>query len=71
MIKDMEAELTESPKKNSSTDNSEVAEEANVDESVTAEAKAGNNMEIDLKEEQNIQEYGETINFDIKNINTF
>ena len=49
MIEDLEAELTEATKKNSNTDNSEVAEEANVDGAVTAEAKASNNMEIDLK----------------------
>ena len=34
--------------KTSNTDNLAVAEEANVDEAVTAEAKAINDMEIDL-----------------------
>ena len=46
----MEAELTEAPK-NSNTNNSAVAEEANVDEAVTAEDKACNDMDIDIKEE--------------------
>ena len=45
----MEAELTETFKRTSNTDNSEVAEEANVDEAVTSEYKASNNMEIDIK----------------------
>ena len=38
-----------STKKTSNTDNSAVAEEANVDETITVESKASNNMEIDLK----------------------
>ena len=50
MIEDMEAELTESSKIYSKTDNLAVTEEANVDEAITAEAKASNNMKIDLKE---------------------
>ena len=45
--------------------------ETNVDEAVTAEAKASNDMEIDLKEEQNTQAYKETMNIYIENINTF
>ena len=45
----MEAELTEAPKHTSNTDNLAVNEEANVDEAVTAEAKASNDIEIDLK----------------------
>ena len=48
-----------------------MAEEANVDEAITAEAKAINDMETDLKEEQKIQEYKEIMNIDIENINTF
>ena len=48
-----------------------MAEEANVDEAVTAEAKAGNNMDIDRKEERKIQVYKETINIYIENITTF
>ena len=49
MIEDMEDEVTEAPKKCSNTDNSVVTEEANVDEAITAEAKAGKDMENDLK----------------------
>ena len=44
MIEDMEAEITEAPKINSNTENLAVAEEANVDESVTADGKASNKM---------------------------
>ena len=46
-------------------------EEANVDEAVTAEAKASNNMEIDLKEERKTQAYKKTTKIDIENINKF
>ena len=67
----MEAELTRSSKKTSNNDSFAVAEGANVDEAVTAEAKAINNMEIDPKEEQKIQSYKETMKIDIENINTF
>ena len=42
---------------NSNNGSSEVAEEANVDEAVTAEAKASNDVEIDPKEEQKTQAY--------------
>ena len=45
----MEAELTEASKINAKTDNSEVTEEANVDEAITTEAKARSRMEIFLK----------------------
>ena len=48
IFEDMESELTEA-QKNPNTDKLVVAEEANFDETVTAEAKASNNMEIDLK----------------------
>ena len=48
-----------------------MAEEANVDEAVTAEAKSRNDMGIDLKEERNTQTYKETMNIDIENINVF
>ena len=51
MIKDLESELTEALKETSNTENLEVAEEANVDEAITIEAKASNNTEIDLKDE--------------------
>ena len=44
----MEAERTRAQKK-SIPDNLAVAEEINVDEAVTAEPKATNDMEIDLK----------------------
>ena len=51
MIEDLEAGLTEAHKK-SNTDNLAVAEKANVDKAVTAESKASNEMEIDIKDEQ-------------------
>ena len=44
-------------KKTSNTENLAVAEETNVDESVTAEAKASKNLEIDLKEERKKKPY--------------
>ena len=44
----MEAELTGALKETSNTNNVAVAEEANVDEAITAEAKARNKMEIDI-----------------------
>ena len=43
----------------------------NVDEAVTTEANASNDVEIDPKEEQNTQAYKDTMNIDIENINTF
>ena len=55
MIDDLEAELAGSLKKTSTSDNLSVAEEANVDEAITVEAKASNEMEIDLKDEQKNQ----------------
>ena len=58
-------------KKNSKTENSAVTEEANVDEAITAEAKASKDLEIDLKYEQNTKAYEETMKIDIENINTF
>ena len=48
-----------------------MTEKENVDEAITAEAKAINDMEIDLKEERNIQAYKETTDINIENINTF
>ena len=48
-----------------------VAEEANVDKAVTAEAKDSNDTEIDIKEEQKTQAYKETMKNDIGNINKF
>ena len=49
MIEDMEAELTEAPKINSNTENLAVTKEANVDESITAEAKSSNKIRMFLK----------------------
>ena len=47
-----------------------VAEEANVHEAITAEAKASNEMKYYLKYKQNTKSYEETMNIDIENINT-
>ena len=47
-----------------------MAKGANINESITAEAKASNDMEIDLKDEQNTKAYEDTMNIDIENINT-
>ena len=44
-------------------------EEANVDESITTESKASNEMENDLIDEQNTKSYEEKMNIDIGNIN--
>ena len=57
MIEYMEAELIGAPKETSIANNMTVAEEANVDESITAEAKAINDMENYLKEERNTKSY--------------
>ena len=70
MIDDLEAELAGSLKKTSNSDNLAVAEEANVDEAITVEAKASNEMEIDLKDEQKTKVYVKTTKIDIENINT-
>ena len=48
-----------------------MAEEENVDESITEESKASKEMEIDPKYEQNTKAYEETMKIDIENINTF
>ena len=66
----MEAELTGALKETSNTDNSVVAEEANFDEAITAEANASNETENDFKDEQKNKYYEETMNTDIENINT-
>ena len=71
MIEDMEAELTGAPEKTPNNDNLAGDEEANVDEAVTADAKAINDMEIDIKQEQKIKSYKEKMSIDIENINTF
>ena len=70
MIGDLEAEPTGASKEGSNTDNLAVAEEANIDEALTAEAKAGNEMENDLKDEQNTKSYEDNINIYIESINT-
>ena len=49
MIEDLESELTGAPKETLNTDNLVVDQEANVDEAITAEAKASNDMEMILK----------------------
>ena len=53
----METEVTEKPEINSNTDNLAVAEQANVEEAFTAEAKAINEMENFLKKERKTQAY--------------
>ena len=67
----MEAELTGSLRNTSNNDNQAMTEEVNVDEDFTTKAKASNDMEIDLKEEQKTQAYKKTMNMDIENINKF
>ena len=46
-----------------------MAEEANVDETITTESKASNEMENYLKEEQNPKSYKEKMNINIENSN--
>ena len=70
MIEDLEAELNRALKDTSNTDNSAVDEEANADESITAEAKASNDMENDLKYERKTKYYEDQKSIDIENINT-
>ena len=62
--------MTGAPKENSNTDNSLVAEEANGDESITAESKAINEVGNYLKDEQKTKSYGDKMNIDIEDINT-
>ena len=69
MIENLEAELNGALEKTSNTDNLTVDEEANHDESITPEANASNDIEIDLKDKQNTKAYEETMIFDIENIN--
>ena len=52
MIEDLEDELTGALKETSNTDNFEVADEENVDEYITAEAKAINKIGNDLKDKK-------------------
>ena len=70
MIEYLEAELTGALKETSNTDNLAMAEEANIDEAITVEAKASNQMEINLKDNKNTKAYEETMKIDIENINT-
>ena len=46
-----------------------MAEDSDVNEVITEESKASNEMKIDLKDEQNTKAYEETIKIDIGNIN--
>ena len=66
----MGVELNGALKETSNTDNLVVAEEANVDEAITADSKARNEMDNNLNDEQNTKSYEEQINIDIENINT-
>ena len=69
MNEDLESELTGTLKKTSNTDNLAVAKETNVDEAITSEGKDSNDVENDLKYEQNTKAYDEKMNIDIENIN--
>ena len=44
---------------------------SNVDEAVTEEVRASNDIEIYIKDERNTRAYLKTMNIDIENINTF
>ena len=70
IIEDLEADLTGAPKQASNNDDVDLAEVSNANEDITAEAKASNEIENDLKEEQNKKSYKETMKIDIENINT-
>ena len=50
IIEDLEADLTGKPIETSNTDDVDLTEVENIDESITAEAKDSNEMENDLKE---------------------
>ena len=67
----MESGLTGSLKKTKNTDNLAVAEEANVDEAITAESMSRNDVEIYFTEELKTRAYKYTMNIDIENIDTF
>ena len=49
IIEDLEADLTGAPKEASNNDDVDFSEVANADEAITAEAKASNEMENNLK----------------------
>ena len=70
MIENLEAELTGALKETSNTEDFAVAKEANMDEAITAKAKAINEMEIYLKDGQKTKAYEEKMNIDDKNMNT-
>ena len=70
MVEDLESKLTGALKESSNTNNLRVAEEANVYESITAESKASNETENDIKDEQKTKSYEEKTKIDIENINT-
>ena len=58
MIEDLETELTGALKETSNNDNSAAAEDENVNESITVESKARNEMNIYPKEKQDTKAYG-------------
>ena len=70
MIDYLEADLIGALIDASNTDDVALAELANADETITAEPKASNVMDINLKEEQRTESYKETMKIDIENINT-
>ena len=70
MIEYFEAGLTGASIDALNTDYLEADEEENPDEYITTVSKAINQMEIDIKGEQNTKSYKETMNIDIENINT-
>ena len=47
-----------------------MAEEVNANEAITVVSKPSNEIEIDIIEERNKEAYRDTMNIDIKNINT-
>ena len=72
MIEYMETELTEASEINSKNENSAVTIQANVDEAITAEAKAINDeaIPIYLQKELKTKSYKKTMKIDIENITT-
>ena len=70
MIGGMKSELTGASEINSKTDNLAVTGDENVDESITAGAKASNKMEMFKKNNASHNHLKKMI-IDIENINTF
>ena len=70
MIEYMETELTEALEINSKNENSAVTIQANVDEAITAEAKAINDeaIPIYIQKELKTKSYKKTMKIDIENI---